>query len=479
MIHPRQPSRHRLPVRLLAPLLLLGACWLLAARLHPCFALAIVLPGLPFRRPLDSLFADELREWLDSDEDEDELEDALADAPIEEDGDIAAIGEYLARLLDPRLPVGEQRRLHRALPCVVDACLDLEGDAHYRPVAEWLFPLATALCDQCLRSRSLRIQESALILLEFLLAFNEPDAAVLLLRAVRLPLLPDDAQWSRVFAVLHEDHPLLDDICDDLADSLPTGFIAAAFLDAVNEIALVGGLERHPFSSDQGRDRLRDWYKGRAGADVSWARSATTALPFLARRYREELLPLARRHPHAGVRIEASWVAAVTGDENGIEELGQWALDPAWSRQACRYLEEMHRDDAIPAAANEPEFVAVSSLAAWLAEERQYGALPEEIAVFDQRILYWPPADDECTLFLVRYAVRVEGRLVSGVGFVGDLTYAFLDRPTDGMSAEDLYGLYCAWELDYNGSPEAPKEITAEVGRALLALYNPDFPDTP
>ena len=59
---------------------------------------------------------------------------------------------------------------------------------------------------------------------------------------------------------------------------------------------------------------------------------------------------------------------------------------------------------------------------------------------------------------------------------VGELTFAILDQPTDELSAEDLYGLYCAWELAYKRSPHAPREVTAQAGRAILSHHNPDFP---
>ena len=36
------------------------------------------------------------------------------------------------------------------------------------------------------------------------------------------------------------------------------------------------------------------------------------------------------------------------------------------------------------------------------------------------------------------------------------------------MTAEDLYALHCVWELQSNGDPRAPEELSVEAGRALL-----------
>ena len=63
---------------------------------------------------------------------------------------------------------------------------------------------------------------------------------------------------------------------------------------------------------------------------------------------------------------------------------------------------------------------------------------------------------------------------------VGSVTFALYGESTSGLSAEQIYGLHCAWELEMERDARAPcspeaKKRTAEVGIQILREYNPGF----
>jgi hypothetical protein len=463
--------------RTVCVLLTLGVVgWALARprALSTC-SLAILLPVVAGRKRQRDSFAGALDDWLSGAASIDGLATALAGAPIEGPEDVAAVAEFLASFGQADTPVRRVRRCHRALPHVVDSCLAVHDETCSDAIQDRVLPEAAALFEASLGRRSRMSQETALALLELLLGFDEPEVVDRLVRAVRLPLQPDHLDWSRVFSCLDGTHPFWPRIRDALADPLPPSFIAIAFLDAMNNLALSGYLDWHPFASETGCSRLEAWLGASAIDEYSYARSATTALPFVGRGERDRLLPLAQRHPDEEVRLEACWVAAVTGDASGIEGLARWSEDTMWSRQACQYLRELHREDAIPEFARTPEFEGISALTAWLAHPDQLDCRPQRVEVIEQRELFWPPLGEKQLIQLVRYEAEAPDGVQRGVGMVGDYTFALLDHPTEEMSVEDLYGLYCAWEMAYRQVEGAPEELDARAGREILARYNPGF----
>jgi hypothetical protein len=457
--------------------MLLGAAWGAGSFLRTGGWLvpAILLPLAVPRRRTASAFGEALMAWLDGSASVEELSVALARVPVDGPDDVSVVADFLSGTGDPATPVRRARRCHLALPFVVDSCLNVREEAVSKAIQSMVLPQAAALFEASVRRRGRSSQESALALLELLVGFDEPDVVDRLVRAVRRPLLPEHLDWSRVFACLDGNHPFWPRIRDALAKPLPPGFIGVAFLDAMNDLAISGYLDWHPFAGEAGCARLKGWLRSTQLHEYSYARSATTALPFVGQAEREKLLPLAQLHPDEEVRLESCWVAAVTGDERGVDGLARWSEDTMWSRQACQYLRELHRDEAIPAHVRTPEFEAVSALTAWLAHPDQFGCRPVSVEVVDQRELYWPPIREKRLIQLVRYVVETDMGLQQGVGMVGEYTFGLLDHPTEQMSMEDLYGLYCSWEMGYRQLPEAPAEPSSRGGREILAQHNPGF----
>jgi hypothetical protein len=285
---------------------------------------------------------------------------------------------------------------------------------------------------------------------------------------VRKPIAPDDYFWSAVFR-FDEHHPHARRMMEALRDPLPEGFVGITLLDNANQLAIAGAIDAHPFDTPAGRARLAGYLRDPLAENFSYAHSATAALPFLSDR--GDLLEVAAQHPEPSVRMEAAWAAAKVGDDTGLDRLAQLALDPRQSAVAQRYLEELGHGDRIPADARTSSFRAVAAMAEWLAHPSELGHPPETIELYDQRELQWPPTNDRRVVALVRF----EDGDTSGIGMVGSITFALFGEATADLSAEDVYGLHCCWELEMNGDKRAPKKRTAKAGRALLAKANADF----
>ena len=295
--------------------------------------------------------------------------------------------------------------------------------------------------------------------------------------------LNDGFLWQMVFGAYTGGHPERGRLIRELADDPPANFAGVTFLDLCNAAAreddlpgdLPGGAG-HPFDTPAGRDRLRGYLADPGGESASYAVSAAAALPFLTDA--DDLFALAADHPDPGVRLEGAWAAAKQDREQGWKRLRGFCLDPAHAAVAATYLEELGRPELIPEAAREPDFLAKAEMAGWLAHPQEFGRPPDALEQIDARELRWPPTDDvrEVRLFRYRYDADPEdseSEPDEGLGMVGSVTFALFGETTADLSPEDAYGLHCAWELEMNEDPRAPKQRTAAAGRKLLRAANP------
>lgn len=319
-------------------------------------------------------------------------------------------------------------------------------------------------------------EDAVMFILKILAMYRQSQDVALIARVVRMSQYADSYNWSIIFSEFGPDHPFAGDMIDALRDPLPEGFALVAYLDMANALALAGKLDRHPFDSGPGSERLEAFLRDEDEENYGNAISATAALPFIESSQRGRLLQAAYDHRDPLVRIEAAWAQAKTGDPEGSARLSRFCMDPRYSHRACQYLEELGFAEEIPLEASEPEFQAVAEMANWLAYPSEFGRPPDAIELFDTREFYWPPTNDTRRLFLVKYAFDdVDGEAQTGIGLVGSVTFALFGEATADRSAEDIYGLHCCWELEMNGDPRAPEDRTAENGRQILARYDPGF----
>ena len=67
------------------------------------------------------------------------------------------------------------------------------------------------------------------------------------------------------------------------------------------------------------------------------------------------------------------------------------------------------------------------------------------------------------------------GLSIGLIGLVGSITFALFGETTHNLSAEDIYGIHCCWELESNQDDRAPQKRSANAGRKILAIKNKGF----
>jgi len=322
---------------------------------------------------------------------------------------------------------------------------------------------------------AVQLADDGPFILKILAFYGEADDMKLLAEAVR-KLSGVDERWSVIFGSLDPESPHTLTLIDALREPLPPGACRVAYLDLANNTAIAGGLRRHPFDTPDGRDQLAAWLADPNRHHYAYAKSAAAALAFIDEAARTKLLPTADAHPDGFVRLEGAWARAHSGDEAGIAALAKLALDPRYGQAAREYLVELGRADAVPKGVEDKDFQTLATFSAWISQPHEVGRVPDKLELLDSRELFWPPTGDRRRLWLVKYAFEKlpDQDAQGGVGMVGTAPFALFDA-TDRLPPEDLYGLYCCWELELAGDPRAPRERTAAAGRRLLAEKNKGF----
>lgn len=293
--------------------------------------------------------------------------------------------------------------------------------------------------------------------------------------------LQDGYLWAVIFEQLGDTDPLIPKLIQRLSSPLPDGFVCVALLDWVNRLCRDDVIKDHPFNTSIGIEKLRVWLTSSDEEEYSYAHAAAASLPFITDPPRTELLALAMDHADLGVQMEGAWASAVLGSESGIKFLARLCLDRDHAIMARTYLQELRRMDAVPDEANDPNFIALSEMCAWLSHPQEYGRPPDEIEIYDTRELYWPPTNDWRTVWLLKYkyvASKDDDSEGEGIGMTGSITFSLIDEVSPSMPAEDIYALHCCWELEAIEDPRAPAERTIEAGRALIdAVQRDDIED--
>lgn len=320
-------------------------------------------------------------------------------------------------------------------------------------------------------------ESDLLFILKIFALYKQEQDIETIIEVAKSGFQADEYMWSVIFGAFDKDHPYWRKIADDLKDPLPPGFLAVAYLDFVNQHSIDGRLDLHPFNIDVGMERLEKFLLNRDEEKFSYALSAAVAIPFLNPKRREKLFMLARQHPDYHVRIESAWAAAKTGQNEGIQELKHWAIDVNFSSIACQYLTELGFKDEIPKEALDRNFKAKAEMANWLSHPMEFGRAPDKIEIFDSRELFWPPTNDNRKVWLFKYTYNDdgEGNPDIGVGMVGSVTFALFGENTAELSAEDIYGLHCLWELQKNDEAYSSEKLSAEKGKKILAKKNQGF----
>lgn len=309
--------------------------------------------------------------------------------------------------------------------------------------------------------------------LNTLAVYAQPENVSCLAAAARSPALADNAVWPFVLARFTAAHPFRSAMIEALRSPLPEGrFMRTAYLELCNQAAIDAALDDHPFNSPAGLAHLEKLLSSNANHGTP---HAIAALAFVDVPERERLLGLASEHPSTAVQIEAAKARVEDSDLTGLDTLVKASQDPRFASAARKQLRELGHGDDVPAS-NSPEFDALSTMSEWLAHSREFGRPPDSLEIFDTRKIFWPPTADQRTVTLLQYCYDdgASGQAV-GIGMVGSITFSLVGEATADMSAPELYGLHCAWELSANGDARAPEERSAEAGLAILREHNDEL----
>ncbi len=408
------------------------------------------------------------------------LAECLGDTVPNGDSDARAVAQALRQLLRDGEPgTGPAGRL-QTLVGLFQAALEDQDTA--QALREHALPELLHVYDQLLAAlddedANFDTASELLFALKILALYATEEGTRRVVEAVTSPL-GESYLWAVIFDAFTNDHPHVGLLISGLRRRLPDGFRAVAFLDACNALWLDGRPEAHPFDNPTGTERLRCWLRNADPDEFSYAVSATAALPFISEPARSPLLSMAMDHLEPTVQLEAAWASARSGSEAGIKILSRFAEDVRFASVAVHYMEELGLDYRVPAAAREPEFVAMAEMIRWLAHPMEFGQPPDTIEIYDSRQLYWPPTDDYRDVWLFRYEYRSQDSPDDpdvGLGMVGSVTFALFGEATADLSPEDAYALHCCWELQNNSDQRAPAERSIEAGRRLLQERNDGF----
>ncbi len=320
------------------------------------------------------------------------------------------------------------------------------------------------------------LNEDDIVLILLILAkYQQREDVTLIAKTARHPKAMESYHWPSVFREFEADHPYVEALIANLRNGLPRGFAGIAFLDLTIMLSFARRLPEHPFNSPAGCQLLEEWLTDTDPEKYSYAQSATACLAFLDPSIRNKLLPVAGNHRDPGIRLEAAWVLAKSGDNSGLEELVQFTLDARCSTKAQAYLTELGHAALIPTETREANFCALVKMSNWLQHPNELGNPPETLEVLDTRVLYWPPTKDRRQLWLIKYHRLKHGTPCTEVGIVGSITYSLFDETTSDLLPEDIYGLYCCSEMRRYRIRGAPEDNSSRAGRDILRSYNPDF----
>ncbi|MCP4151105.1 MAG: HEAT repeat domain-containing protein [bacterium] len=317
-------------------------------------------------------------------------------------------------------------------------------------------------------------EKEILLMLKIFAMYVYPEGNARIISAAHKGFGAENTMWSEIFTQFQGEHPHSVQLCDRLRKQLPPGFIAVAYLDFSNKLAVDGKIEKHPFDNIEGRKKLGDWLNEITPEKLNYPHSVAASLPFISQPERNFLLQKAKEHPNIPVRMEAALAMARLGKKEGIDFLKKMCLDPRTGKRASFYLEELGYKDLIPAKASEKEFKAMAEMCTWLAHPMEFGRSPDKIELYDSRKLFWPPTSDKRQVWLFKYTYNpiAQGKEpIVGIGMAGTVTYSLKATPTATLPPEDIYGLHCCHELKNKKDKRAPEKISAQFGKEMLERY--------
>lgn len=319
---------------------------------------------------------------------------------------------------------------------------------------------------------------STLQLIEVLAIYAMPQDAAAIVRAMQDDAFCGYALWLEIFDTIKDRHPNAVEICDVLHHNIPSGFCGLAYLRFASGLVETGRISKHPADTPACIKLIEQTLSGLDPENVTDVRVAITALPYIREPERTRLFALAREHQDIFAQIDTARALSAAGFEEGVRRLAELCRNIDATKMARGFLEELGLRDSIPEECLTPDALARTEMYHFLWTTGGYRRPPDHLELHDKRSLYWPPSSQRERLWLFSYGYepQAEGdEYEDGVGIVRSGSAEIAFDATSDMRAGDIYALQCAWELRLLKAPGAPKELTVEDGREILARHNPSF----
>jgi len=375
--------------------------------------------------------------------------------------------DYCASLIegkaDPRLlhPLGAMFQL----PCEETARGYLAS--HGLPALERLFR------EKC-HVKLQELSDDWLFLAKIAVDYGSPESSGdLVSNLILTSYAPESFVWGVIFDLALEAPAWRRFLWDLCSTSPPDLFCGVCFLDFANELAALPDFQPHPFTSEIGLSRLREWLESDDPNDESYAVSSAEAIVHLPDSARGEFYQLALEHDSEEVRLVVAEDLIERDFPTACETLKGLCTNPVTTRRAVAILREIGMESEVPPEAFHPEFLALAEFCDWLRAPENFGEIADEIDCIGRERLYWPPAGEEREFYLFKYTYLAdcggdEHPSEIGVGVVGSETVSLVGHTNPGMTAREILALHCCWELIQGGSPDAPELMSLEAGERLL-----------
>ena len=250
-------------------------------------------------------------------------------------------------------------------------------------------------------------KDTLMFVLKIFAMYGIEQGADRIISASKNKIKPDSYLWSVIFGQLGAEHPYSEKVLESLKEDIPDGFAAIAYLDFVNGIAINKGIDKHPFDTEEGYKKLKNWICSEDEEEYSYAHSSTAALPFIGEPARSELLNMALNHNSIDVKMEAAWAMVKSGNNKGLDFLIEKSQDVRYSTRAIHYIKELGYENKLFEIDADDDFFAMAEMCDWLSHPNEFGCPPDEIEKYDSRKIFWPPTNDEREVWLFKYNVQI------------------------------------------------------------------------
>ena len=260
----------------------------------------------------------------------------LGEFSIKARSDAEAVCHLLAQHVRDGANVGHEASLH----ALIGLFQEVEGCdcPAFAVMLEPGMPLLIEIVDAGSAEASSIDPDDVMFALKILVIYGTSAGTDAVIRTARRPFQTDSYWWHVVLKPYGEGHPESERVFRGLSDPLPADFLAVALIDSANAAQTGGADYRHPFDSSGGKRQLKRWLLDHDPGHVSYAVSATAALPYISNPERDGLLAIARDHACDEVQLEAAYSSARLGRGAGIRCLARFCLDVHRSEQARHFL---------------------------------------------------------------------------------------------------------------------------------------------